>query len=145
VKRAKKIKNKLTFDLWAVDDSDELKKLEDAARRKDSFAIRSQGCAMYVLLGGAIGTVVRLTTSGWATEAFVAASTGLSVFLWGRWIRKRIRVNLPEVLVENGRCCNCGYDLQGIHEPRCPECGTPFKPGGSGHRPDKVGTEGGAS
>lgn len=25
-----------------------------------------------------------------------------------------------------GRCRTCGYDLRGLVEPRCPECGTPF-------------------
>ena len=23
-------------------------------------------------------------------------------------------------------CCECGYNLRGLTEPRCPECGTPF-------------------
>lgn len=25
-----------------------------------------------------------------------------------------------------GICVRCGYDLRGLPEPRCPECGTPF-------------------
>ncbi len=25
-----------------------------------------------------------------------------------------------------GRCRSCGYNLHGLTEPRCPECGTPF-------------------
>lgn len=25
------------------------------------------------------------------------------------------------------RCESCGYDLQGLPQPRCPECGTPFR------------------
>lgn len=24
-------------------------------------------------------------------------------------------------------CRNCGYDIQGLPEPRCPECGEPFR------------------
>lgn len=27
-----------------------------------------------------------------------------------------------------GCCGKCGYDLRGLPEPRCPECGTPFDP-----------------
>ena len=30
---------------------------------------------------------------------------------------------------EPGRCRVCDYDLRGLPEPRCPECGTPFDPG----------------
>ncbi len=26
--------------------------------------------------------------------------------------------------------CRCGYDLTGLPEPRCPECGKPFEPRG---------------
>lgn len=26
-----------------------------------------------------------------------------------------------------GRCITCGYNLTGLRDPRCPECGTPFK------------------
>ena len=26
-------------------------------------------------------------------------------------------------------CLGCGYDLRGLPEPRCPECGRPFDPG----------------
>ena len=25
-----------------------------------------------------------------------------------------------------GRCASCGYDLRGLTDPRCPECGTLF-------------------
>lgn len=32
-----------------------------------------------------------------------------------------------------GTCGKCGYDLRGLPEPRCPECGTPFA------RPDHGG------
>ena len=29
----------------------------------------------------------------------------------------------------DGRCRNCGYNLMGLSEPRCPECGEPFDEG----------------
>jgi hypothetical protein len=28
---------------------------------------------------------------------------------------------------QRGRCVRCSYDLRGLREPRCPECGTPFE------------------
>ncbi len=28
----------------------------------------------------------------------------------------------------DGQCLECGYDLRGTVEPRCPECGIPFDP-----------------
>jgi hypothetical protein len=36
------------------------------------------------------------------------------------WFRRRR-------LAKSGRCVRCGYELCGLSEPRCPECGTPFE------------------
>jgi len=30
--------------------------------------------------------------------------------------------------IKPGHCEHCGYDLSGLPEPRCPECGNPFHP-----------------
>ena len=49
---------------------------------------------------------------------------GLLLLAWGcypflpqyrRWRRRKM-----------GLCTNCGYNLRGLTEPRCPECGKPF-------------------
>lgn len=42
--------------------------------------------------------------------------------------RRPLRRYLRNVLVEKGVpiCLPCGYDLRGLPEPRCPECGEPF-------------------
>jgi hypothetical protein len=48
---------------------------------------------------------------------------------WSLWLsRTLIRRRLREELIEDGFaiCRSCGYDLRGLTESRCPECGTPF-------------------
>jgi hypothetical protein len=40
-------------------------------------------------------------------------------------IREVRRVSLQRK--RRGHCKNCGYDLRGLPEPRCPECGSPFE------------------
>ena len=62
-----------------------------------------------------------------------AGSTGL---LWCQhrfWLRRLIQRNLREQLVARGVpiCLECGYDLRGQVEPRCPECGTRQERAGS--------------
>ena len=54
--------------------------------------------------------------------------TGIS--LSGIWLsRARIRRRLRQQLISDGFliCEPCGYDLRGLTEPRCPECGAPFE------------------
>ncbi len=47
-------------------------------------------------------------------------------FLWHTSFRDHIR----SAIIARGIpiCRRCGYDLTGLTEPRCPECGTPFEP-----------------
>lgn len=41
----------------------------------------------------------------------------------------RPRVNQTPGSPSEGSCCShCGYNLHGLREPRCPECGTLFDP-----------------
>ncbi len=45
--------------------------------------------------------------------------------------------------VKPGFCSKCGYNLTGLRDPRCPECGTPFDPSllrdGTGKQPNTPG------
>jgi hypothetical protein len=52
-------------------------------------------------------------------------ATGLLAF---GFVRRSVRRALRRQLTEAGMpmCVDCGYDLRGQTEPRCPECGTPF-------------------
>jgi hypothetical protein len=35
---------------------------------------------------------------------------------------------VPDAVVPPRRCASCGYDLRGLEQPRCPECGLEFDP-----------------
>ena len=47
---------------------------------------------------------------------------------WWRWIRQRF-------LIPKGHCRCCGYNLYGLTENRCPECGKPITHEGNVPRP----------
>lgn len=51
---------------------------------------------------------------------------GAGLHLFRRRIRRSLRQQLIEIHVPI--CLECGYDLRGQVEPRCPECGKPFNP-----------------
>lgn len=51
--------------------------------------------------------------------AFWTFGPGVAMLLLAVRIRRVMR---------SGCCIQCGYDLRGLSEPRCPECGTPFSP-----------------
>lgn len=46
---------------------------------------------------------------------------GIYLFFGGRWI---VNLGIPG---NRPYCPECAYDLTGAVEPRCPECGTPFR------------------
>ena len=59
----------------------------------------------------------------------IGGLTGFVVSLtWSRATRPILRRSLREQLVEKGVpvCLECGYDLRGQIDARCPECSTPF-------------------
>ncbi len=67
-----------------------------------------------ILNAVAIGAAAQFAITAIAPAALFAAV----VYLRNRW--------WPES--RPGHCLVCGYDLRGLPEPRCPECGTPFDP-----------------
>lgn len=52
----------------------------------------------------------------------VLSLVGLGWWYYAQGPRRR------ELRRRQGRCQNCGYPLQGLDVPRCPECGTAFNP-----------------
>ncbi len=62
--------------------------------------------------------------------ALIRHSSLFGFIFWGMWLsRTRIRRKLRQELISIGVliCGPCGYDLRGLTEPRCPECGAPFE------------------
>lgn len=54
---------------------------------------------------------------------FPLGSAAFTILMFSLWRRAGRAVRRAE-----GRCERCGYSLQGLPEPRCPECDTPFTP-----------------
>ena len=57
---------------------------------------------------------------------YLFLSTPLWAVLWA-WLYTRLLNRLAK-LRPSHTCWECGYDLTGLPEPRCPECETPFTP-----------------
>lgn len=73
-------------------------------------------------------TVMGRSLDLWHEYACVALATIIStttyIFLTRSAIRRYLREELRRVGFQI--CVNCGYDLRGQTDPRCPECGAEF-------------------
>jgi uncharacterized membrane protein YfcA len=92
----------------------------DAQRERRDFG---------VMVGAVIGIGFGLTASIMVAplpplvQPFVAIALVTAATVLGGYVGHRL---LRKPLVEEGRCSQCGYDLRGCVEPRCPECGMQF-------------------
>lgn len=74
-------------------------------------------------------TLAQLGLPHWAVTLSGSLSAGAVVYATIWVSRRKIRRYLREQLVKKGVsvCLECGYQLRGLVEPRCPECGTGFE------------------
>jgi hypothetical protein len=113
---------------WGVDEPEKLKMLEEAARRKDRFAFRIFGLTAIILGFGTLFGIGRALMIGRPPGPFAVMPLAFVVVsAITLWERRRIRKHLAGVLEESGRCRTCGYNLRGLPDNRCPECGTSFE------------------
>ena len=64
--------------------------------------------------------LLELLVAGLSASELLVLLGGAPLTPLGAWILYRNRKEIA------GRCRSCGYNLRGLSEPRCPECGTPF-------------------
>lgn len=84
------------------------------------FFVRPLGLKLGVP-GGVAGVLPR-----WLFEALVMTAVGLAIGYGWLWLeRRRYRRALWAHLCTLGvpTCQHCGYNLTGLAQPRCPECG----------------------
>ena len=65
--------------------------------------------------------LVELLFGGLSASDLLVLAVGVPLAPLGAWIFYRNRKQVT------GRCRSCGYNLHGLREPRCPECGEAFE------------------
>ena len=119
----------------------------DSERRKVYLrALRTNGNNPRIVLGALTLCIVVSFACYFGRSVLPLLSDSLSVYAWEliggasggalggiiflSWIRATVRKALRRELAIRGVpiCVNCGYDLRGSVEKRCPECGMAFEP-----------------
>ena len=76
-------------------------------------------CACVIMLATIIDGMSPFLPIACVVGTFYALVISMIVGIPFRWYRRR---------PGHGYCQKCGYNLHGLTEKRCPECGTPFAP-----------------
>jgi hypothetical protein len=88
------------------------------------------GTCVELLFTVPVDVFVRRRTHCWCGEGtFFALAIGITTAFWtfGPGVALLFLSVRTRRLERTKRCVQCGYDLRGLPEPRCPECGTPFQ------------------
>lgn len=84
------------------------------------------------------------TLMGWraAGRPLWAFVLGGAYLAFGGMMLEVIRLTTRAILQQTrlSHCRECGYQLAGLTQPRCPECGTPFDPAALGSLPGPPGS-----
>jgi hypothetical protein len=85
------------------------------------FVLTFAGCAIIPRIPWRVVWLAAVASGGWSL--FLILGLNLA------W-RRTWTLELRKVLRQRGIpiCLHCGYDLRGLTEARCPECGNPFEP-----------------
>jgi hypothetical protein len=85
-------------------------------------------CLEYAGQSKPFGAVLTVLSSGLLLIARVGEARAVSRSSWRRTLWGLLTLRLDRWALPPGHCVICGYNLFGLTEPRCPECGRPFDP-----------------
>lgn len=97
-----------------------------AAKPSSSFSVSELRLGSFYVRSASNGQV-NATGGGIPFWAIVLLFTAWPATVLIRHIARSIREVRREECRRRGECVQCGYNLHGLTEPRCPECGTPFE------------------
>ena len=110
--------------LWGIDDPIIRESLERRALSKDQPVRRILVMTSVIVGVGALCGVggALLGAGGWSWGLGPVSGVA-AIWILGIWEKSRMRKYLPDVLDADGRCPQCGYDLERSEGLTCPECG----------------------
>jgi len=100
-----------------------------------AFACEGVLTDLGMITPGQVGGWVPLLVVGILSWVFFGAVAGA---IYHTVRRRSLARRFPD------HCLKCGYNLRGLPEPRCPECGTPFDPSRLKKHEPPTGGDGGS-
>jgi len=103
-----------------------------AAGAPSRFVFWGMWAIFALLIVGSAGSVVGIAPAATsladlAAGALIVGLLAVYAIILYRTTRNYVRQCVRRQRCETGCCAECGYDLRGLTETRCPECGAPFR------------------
>jgi len=89
--------------------------------------------------GALHGACLSLVSSLMLLVAVIGEAAAVTRQSWGQTIRQLLTCRLAAPIDMKGACPGCGYNLYGLTEQRCPECGRAFTFEEIGATPEEMG------